>query len=113
METGLMEIVRSLNRSWIYGTYFSLYRAIHPGGNVREGEMSGYSFRVSIRVSVVLGTYSKSGKYGTLTLTLQYLNQSKHTNYHLLCCRKNVYIYIYVYIYTFFLQMYICIPTNV
>src|SRR6218665_1141016 len=34
MEDGLMEIVRSLNRSWIYDTYFSLYRAtcIHPGG---------------------------------------------------------------------------------
>ena len=36
----LMEIVRSLNRSWIYDTYFSLYRAIHLGENVR-GEMSG------------------------------------------------------------------------
>src|SRR6218665_718635 len=43
MEAGLMEIVRSLNRSWIYNTYFSLYRAIHPGRNVR-GEMSGYRF---------------------------------------------------------------------
>ena len=41
---GWMEIVRSLNKSWIYDTYFSLYRAIHlgvkdrekcPGGNVR------------------------------------------------------------------------------
>jgi len=34
-----MEIVRSLIRSWIYDTYFSKYRAIHPGespgGNVR------------------------------------------------------------------------------
>ena len=39
--TGLMEIVRSLNRSWICDTYFSLDRAIHPGGKVR-GEMSGY-----------------------------------------------------------------------
>src|SRR6218665_1110688 len=41
----LMEIIRSLNRSWIYETYFSLYRAIHPrrksGGNVR-GEMPLY-----------------------------------------------------------------------
>src|SRR6218665_545568 len=37
MEAGLMEIVRSLNRSWIYDTYFSLglHRAIHPGGKVR------------------------------------------------------------------------------
>jgi len=39
MEAGLMETFRSLNRSWIYDTYFSLYRAIHlggsPGGNVR------------------------------------------------------------------------------
>ena len=40
MEAGLMEIVRSMNRSWIYDTYFSLYRAIHSVRNVR-GEMSG------------------------------------------------------------------------
>jgi len=31
MEAGLVEIVRSLNRSWIYDTYFSLYRGIRPG----------------------------------------------------------------------------------
>jgi len=31
MEAGLMEIVRSVNISWIYDTYFSLYRANHPG----------------------------------------------------------------------------------
>ena len=36
-----MEIVRSLNRSWIYDTYLSLYRAIHPGKKF-GGEMSGY-----------------------------------------------------------------------
>jgi len=30
-EAGLMEIVRSVNRSWIYDSYFSLYRPIHPG----------------------------------------------------------------------------------
>jgi len=30
----------SLNRSWYYDTYFSLYRAIHPGE--RSGGMSGY-----------------------------------------------------------------------
>src|SRR6218665_2082202 len=35
MEAGLMKIVRSVNRSWIYVSYFSLYRPIHPG------EMSG------------------------------------------------------------------------
>jgi len=35
MEVGLMDIVRSVNRSWIYDSYFSLYRPIHPG------EMSG------------------------------------------------------------------------
>src|SRR6218665_722814 len=40
MEAGWTEIVRSVNRSWIYDTYFSLYRAIHPVGKVR-GEMSG------------------------------------------------------------------------
>ena len=44
-----MEIVRSLNRSWIYDTYFSLYRAIQPGGksggNIRV-EMSGYHLKV-------------------------------------------------------------------
>ena len=37
MEAGLTEIVRSVNRSWIYDGYFSLYRPIHPGGNVRGG----------------------------------------------------------------------------
>src|SRR6218665_1139965 len=44
MEAGLMEIVRSLNRSRIYDTYFSLYRAIHPGEKSGEcpGEMSEY-----------------------------------------------------------------------
>jgi len=31
MDAGLMEIVLSLNRSWIYDTYFSLYRPIHTG----------------------------------------------------------------------------------
>ena len=35
-----MEIVQSISRSLIYDSYFSLYRPIHPGGNVR-GEMSG------------------------------------------------------------------------
>ena len=35
-----MEIVRSLNISWIYDTYFSLFRPIHSGEKVR-GEMSG------------------------------------------------------------------------
>ena len=30
-----MEIVLPVNRSWIYDSYFSLYRPIHPGGNVR------------------------------------------------------------------------------
>src|SRR6218665_2130980 len=30
-EAGLMEIVRSLNRSWICDTSFGLYRAFHPG----------------------------------------------------------------------------------
>src|SRR6218665_511666 len=52
MEVGLMEIVRSVNRSWIYDTKFSLYRAFHPGGIVRgkcpgknvRGEMSGYPY---------------------------------------------------------------------
>ena len=42
MEAGLMEIVRSLNRNWIFYTYFSLYRPIHPGGKSGRGEMSGY-----------------------------------------------------------------------
>jgi len=40
-----MEIVRSLNRSWIDDTCFSLYRPIHPGektGGNSPGEMSGY-----------------------------------------------------------------------
>ena len=42
-----MEIVRSLNRprSWIYDTYFTLYRAILRGespGEMSGGMMSGY-----------------------------------------------------------------------
>ena len=41
MEVGLMKKVRSVNRSWIYGSYFSIYRPIHPRGNVR-GELSEY-----------------------------------------------------------------------
>jgi len=45
MEAGLMEMVRSLNRNGTQDTCFSLYRAIHPGGNsggnVLE-KMSGY-----------------------------------------------------------------------
>ena len=36
-EAGLMEIVRSVNRSWIYDSYFSLYRPIHPGGKCPGG----------------------------------------------------------------------------
>ena len=42
-----MEIVRSVNRSWGYDSYFGLYRPIHPGGNVRRemsGELSEYRF---------------------------------------------------------------------
>jgi len=47
MEAGLMEIVRSLNRSWIYDTYFSLnrlsmelfIRGKSPEGNVRGGNV--------------------------------------------------------------------------
>ena len=31
MEAGLMEIVRYVNRCWIYDSYFSLYRPIYPG----------------------------------------------------------------------------------
>jgi len=48
MEAGLMEIVQSLNRSWIDDAYFSLYRStcIHPGGKfwgeLSGREMSGY-----------------------------------------------------------------------
>src|SRR6218665_3174980 len=58
MEAGLMEIVRSLNRSWIYDTYFSLYRAIHPG-EFGGGEMSGYlvkpmGFSLSCRYDICL-----------------------------------------------------------
>ena len=35
-----MKIVRSVNRSWIYDSYFSLHRPIHPG-EMSGGEMSG------------------------------------------------------------------------
>ena len=50
MEAGLTEIVRSLNRSWIYDTYFSLYRAIHPGeksGRNVRGEMTEYPLNIN------------------------------------------------------------------
>ena len=36
-----MEIMLSVNRSWIDDAYFSLYRPIHPGKNSGGGEMSG------------------------------------------------------------------------
>ena len=39
MEVGCLEIVRSVNRSWIYGSYFSLYTPIHPGG-ISRGKIS-------------------------------------------------------------------------
>src|SRR6218665_3564936 len=50
MEASLMEIVRSLNRSWIYNAYFSLYRPIHPGGKV-QGK-SPDTVRKSMRTTV-------------------------------------------------------------
>src|SRR6218665_3392759 len=46
MEAGLKEIVRSLYRSWIYDTYFSLYRAIHPGGKNSGGEVQWGNIRI-------------------------------------------------------------------
>src|SRR6218665_1549663 len=54
MEVGLMDIVRSVNKSWIYDTYFSLYRAFHPGGKVR-GELSGYRLSHGRRLGPVFG----------------------------------------------------------
>jgi len=47
METGLMEIVQSLNRSWIDDNYFSLYKPIHHGGHV-QGEMSGRNSQIPL-----------------------------------------------------------------
>jgi len=44
---GLMEIVRYVNRSWNYDTYFSLYRAFHPGRKVLVGNVRG-NVRISI-----------------------------------------------------------------
>jgi len=54
MVAGLMNIVRFLNRSWIYDTYFSLYLELFIRGKselrgMSEGEMSGYYHRRSIR----------------------------------------------------------------
>ena len=37
----MMDIVQSVNRNWIYDTYLSLYRALHPGGKVRQGNVWG------------------------------------------------------------------------
>jgi len=48
-----MEIVRSVNRSWIYDSYFSLYRPIHPGGNVRGENVRGHCPNTVIRPSCV------------------------------------------------------------
>src|SRR6218665_3304088 len=58
-----MEIVQSANRSWIYDSYFSLYRPINPvdmcGVNIR-GELSEYpSQHVAQRNSPCLSIYSK------------------------------------------------------
>src|SRR6218665_1422003 len=44
MEAGFMDIVRSLNRIWIYDTYFSLYRPVKSSG----GEMSGYTSQTTL-----------------------------------------------------------------
>jgi len=54
MEAGLMEIVRSVNRSWIYDSYFSLYRPIHPGGNVRGGKCPGRIVRIPVEHQMAL-----------------------------------------------------------
>jgi len=54
MEAGLMEIVWSLNRSWIYDTYFGLYRAIHPeekSGGKCLGGMFGYRMTRTVRLT--------------------------------------------------------------
>jgi|SRR6218665_1266557 len=51
MEVELMEIVRSVNVSWIDDTYFSLYRAFHPGGKSGgrvRGKCTGGNVRVPI-----------------------------------------------------------------
>ena len=59
MEVGLMDIhvVRSVNRSWIYDTQFSLYRAFHPGGG-----KSGYrKEHVSVRTFSLLSSQSPGG----------------------------------------------------
>ena len=72
----MMEIVRSLNRSWIYDTYFSLYRLELfirekcpgrkcPGGNVRiphtcRSMMKCFFFKVSVVSYVFL--YANFGK---------------------------------------------------
>jgi len=55
MEAGLMEVVRSLNRSWIYDTYFSLYRAIHPGE--KSGGMSEGNVRMPVQIHVSTKTH--------------------------------------------------------
>ena len=53
-----MEIVRSLNRSWIYDTYFSLYRPIHSeeksGGNVKGEYPSIHTLKTVYLISPYL-----------------------------------------------------------
>jgi len=57
MKAGLMEIVRSLNRGWIYDTYFSLYSAIHPGGMFRYPIDSLLRPVISSGISTIIDTY--------------------------------------------------------
>jgi len=56
-----MEIVRSLNRSWIYETHFSLCRAIRPGEKVR-GESPGINARMPVLCKCSI----------TITVTISY-----------------------------------------
>ena|SRR6218665_2938874 len=61
-----MEIVQPLNRSWIYDTYFSSYKAIHLGKK-SGGEMSGYPAKhtQTMKQKTCLWTSARSLTHGS------------------------------------------------
>ena len=81
MEVELMEKVLSVNRSWIYDTYFSLYRAFHPGAKSGGWEMSGYQ-RYTLMICDAAHDKVYNGQNAVITTvtqtTCQDIKQNKH-----------------------------------
>ena len=80
MEAGLLEIVRSLNRSWIDDdTYFSLYRAIHPGKS-SGGKCPGGDVRIpvnTVRVMTIINNIVTS-PFSSQFSAYPYIPSSNH-----------------------------------